>query len=417
MRLSELCIRRPVMTTLVMASLLLAGFFGYRQLPIAAIPRIEVPTISVSVQYPGYWRIPWRSRFAAPLERQFSTIAGVGAITSLNTEGSSQITPEFDLNRSIDAAALDVQSAISVAASRLPEDLPTPPAYRKVNFADAPVIFPGADLRDGPVAGDERVRRQGDEPAPVDAAGGRAGEHPGRSEARRERYDLDALATRGISVEEIRQAVAAQSTGRPLAASAHSAALYPGGEGRRADRGLLQADRRCLAQWRAGVRIQDIAKVEDSVENEEARAEFSAMRSIIVSVQRQPDANTVAVCDGIRNAPAAVPAGLPPTIKLNVLSDRSGRSAPRCTMCRSRAMLTAVLVILVILAFLRTLARHIHPGHRPAAVDHRHRSPAWRCSTSRSTTSACWRSPWRSASSSTMPSSCSRTSSATSSKA
>ena len=141
MRLSELCIRRPVMTTLVMASLLLAGFFGYRQLPIAAIPRIDVPTITVTTQYAGASPDTMAISVAAPLERQFSTIAGVTAITSLNTEGNSQITLEFDLSRNIDAAALDVQSAISVAASRLPEDLPTPPSYRKVNPADTPVIF------------------------------------------------------------------------------------------------------------------------------------------------------------------------------------------------------------------------------------------------------------------------------------
>ena len=141
MRLSELCIRRPVMTTLLMASLLLAGFFGYRQLPIAAIPRIDVPTITVSVQYPGASPDTMAVSVAAPLERQFSTIAGVTSITSLNTEGRTQVTLEFELNRNIDAAALDTQSAISVAASRLPEDLPTPPAYRKVNPADTPVIF------------------------------------------------------------------------------------------------------------------------------------------------------------------------------------------------------------------------------------------------------------------------------------
>src|SRR5215470_15648343 len=115
MRLSELCIRRPVMTTLVMASLLLAGFFGYRQLPIAAIPRIEVPTITVSVQYPGASPDTMAVSVAAPLERQFATIAGISTITSTNTQGSTQITLEFDLNRNIDAASLDVQSAISVA--------------------------------------------------------------------------------------------------------------------------------------------------------------------------------------------------------------------------------------------------------------------------------------------------------------
>src|SRR4029453_14557964 len=141
MRLSELCIRRPVMTTLVMASLLLAGFFGYRQLPIAAIPRIEVPTITVTTLYPGARAGTMAISVAAPLERQFPTIAGINLITSLNTEGSSQVTLEFDLNRNIDAAALDVQSAISVAASRLPEDLPAPPAYRKSYPAHLPCIF------------------------------------------------------------------------------------------------------------------------------------------------------------------------------------------------------------------------------------------------------------------------------------
>ena len=185
MRLSELCIRRPVMTTLLMASLLLAGFFGYRQLPIAAIPRIEVPTITVTVQYPGASPDTMAVSVAAPLERQFATIAGITSITSLSTEGNTQITLEFDLNRNIDAAALDVQSAISVAAARLPEDLPTPPAYRKVNPADTPGHLPGADLRHGAVAGDQRVRRQGDEPAALDAAGRRAGQHPGRAEAGR----------------------------------------------------------------------------------------------------------------------------------------------------------------------------------------------------------------------------------------
>ena len=115
MRLSEVCIRRPVMTTLLMASLLLAGFFGYRQLPLAAIPRIEVPTITVTAQYPGASAGHHGVSVAAPLERQFATIAGITSITSLNTEGSTQVTLEFDLNRNIDAAALDVQSAISVA--------------------------------------------------------------------------------------------------------------------------------------------------------------------------------------------------------------------------------------------------------------------------------------------------------------
>jgi HAE1 family hydrophobic/amphiphilic exporter-1 len=355
MRLSELCIRRPVMTTLVMASLLLAGFFGYRQLPIAAIPRIDVPTITVSVQYPGASPDTMAVSVAAPLERQFSTIAGVTSITSLNTEGRTQITLEFDLNRNIDAAALDTQSAISVAASRLPEDLPTPPAYRKVNPADTPVIFLAltsetalsqdmnefADKVMSPrlsmLPGVAQVNIQG-----------------AQKQAVRIKYDLDALATRGISVEDIRLAVAAQANISPIGSIRTQNQIYildvKGAEPTAAYFKPL------IVAWRNGapVRLQDIAKVEDSVEIEESRAEFNSMRSIIVSIQRQPDANTVAVTDAVRGILPQFEREMPPTIKLSVLSDRSESIRNSVHDVQITLMLTAVLVILVILAFLRT---------------------------------------------------------------
>jgi hydrophobic/amphiphilic exporter-1 (mainly G- bacteria), HAE1 family len=355
MRLSELCIRRPVMTTLVMASLLLAGFFGYRQLPIAAIPRIDVPTITVSVQYPGASPDTMAVSVAAPLERQFSTIAGVTSITSLNTEGRTQITLEFDLNRNIDAAALDTQSAISVAASRLPEDLPTPPAYRKVNPADSPVIFLAltsetalsqdmnefADKVMSPrlsmLPGVAQVNIQG-----------------AQKQAVRIKYDLDALATRGISVEDIRLAVAAQANISPIGSIRTQNQIYildvKGAEPTAAYFKPL------IVAWRNGapVRLQDIAKVENSVEIEEARAEFNSMRSIIVSIQRQPDANTVAVTDAVHGILPQFEREMPPTIKLSVLSDRSESIRDSVHDVQITLMLTAVLVILVILAFLRT---------------------------------------------------------------
>src|SRR5262245_27023521 len=215
MRLPEICIRRPVMTTLLMASLLLAGFFGYRQLPLAAIPRIEGPTITVSTTYPGASADTMAVSVAAPLERQFATIAGITASTSSNTQGSSQITLEFDLNRNIDAAALDVQSAISVALRRLPEDRPAPPSYRRVNPADAPIIFlaltsdtaPSQEMNEfadkvmsprlSTITGVAQITIQG-----------------AQKRAVRIKYDLDALASRGIPVEDILLAVggAAQGT-------------------------------------------------------------------------------------------------------------------------------------------------------------------------------------------------------------
>jgi HAE1 family hydrophobic/amphiphilic exporter-1 len=355
MRISELCIRRPVMTTLVMASLLLAGFFGYRQLPIAAIPRIEVPTITVTTQYPGASPDTMAVSVAAPLERQFSTIAGVTAITSLNTEGNSQITLEFDLNRNIDAAALDVQSAISVAASRLPEDLPTPPAYRKVNPADTPVMFLALT---SDTATSQDINEFADK-----VMSPRLSMLPGvaqvniqgaQKRAVRIKYDLDALATRGISVEDIRLAVAAVSSVSPIGSIRTQHQLY-----------ILQTQgaeptaayfKPVVVAWRNGapVRLEDIAKVEDSVENDEARTEFNAVRSIIVSIQRQPDANTVAVTDAIHQILPEFERLLPPTIKLTVLSDRSESIRASVHDVQLTLMLTAVLVILVILAFLRS---------------------------------------------------------------
>jgi HAE1 family hydrophobic/amphiphilic exporter-1 len=355
MRLSELCIRRPVMTTLLMASLLLAGFFGYRQLPIAAIPRIEVPTITVSVQYPGASPDTMAVSVAAPLERQFSTIAGVTSITSLNTEGRTQVTLEFDLNRNIDAAALDTQSAISVAASRLPEDLPTPPAYRKVNPADSPVIFLALTSE---TALSQEMNEFADK-----VMSPRLSMLPGvaqvniqgaQKQAVRIKYDLDALATRGISVEDIRLAVAAQANISPIGSVRTEHQIYildvKGAEPTAAYFKPL------VVTWRNGapVRLQDIAKVEDSVEIEESRAEFNAMRSIIVSIQRQPDANTVAVTDAVRNILPQFEREMPPTIKLSVLSDRSESIRDSVHDVQLTLLLTAVLVILVILAFLRT---------------------------------------------------------------
>src|SRR5690606_14132091 len=156
MKISELCIRRPVMTVLLMASLALAGLFAYRQLPIAAIPKIDVPTITVSARLPGASPDTMAVSVAAPLGRQVSTIAGITNVSSSSGGGGTTVTPEFALDRDIDTAALDVQSAISVATRRLPDDLEEPPAFRKVNPADSPVSFlaltsepiPSADINE-----------------------------------------------------------------------------------------------------------------------------------------------------------------------------------------------------------------------------------------------------------------------------
>jgi HAE1 family hydrophobic/amphiphilic exporter-1 len=355
MRLPELCIRRPVMTTLLMASLLLAGLFGYRQLPIAAIPRIEVPTITVTTQFPGASADTMAISVAAPLERQFATIAGITSITSLNTEGNSQITLEFDLNRNIDAASLDVQSAISVAARRLPEDLPTPPAYRRVNPADAPIIFLALTSDTTPSQEMNEFADKMMSPRLSTIPGvAQVNIYGAQKRAVRIKYDLDALATRGISVDEIAQAVAREAKIDPVGSIRTREQIYilevKGAEP------VAAFFKPLIVAWRNGapVRLEDVAKVEDSVENDEARAEFNGDRSIIVNVQRQPDANTVAVIDAVRAMLPEFQALLPPTVKLSVLSDRSESIRASVHDVELTLILTAFLVILVILAFLRT---------------------------------------------------------------
>ncbi|HEX5998620.1 MAG TPA: efflux RND transporter permease subunit [Hyphomicrobiaceae bacterium] len=355
MRLPEVCIRRPVMTTLLMASLLLAGFFGYRQLPIAAIPRIDIPTITVSVRYPGASADTMAVSVAAPLERQFATIAGITSITSLNTEGSTQVTLEFDLNRNIDAAALDVQSGISVATRRLPEDLPTPPAYRRVNPADSPIIFLALTSdTDAPQAINEFADKVMSPRLSTITGVAEVSIYGAQKRAVRIKYDLDALASRGISVEDIRQAVARESKVDPVGSIRTPEKVYilevKGAEPTAAYFKPL------VVAWRNGapVRLEDIASVEDSVENIEASGEYNGQRSIIVAVRRQPDANTVAVIDSIRAMIPEFERLLPPTIKLNVLSDRSVSIRESVHDVQVTLALTATLVIMVILAFLRT---------------------------------------------------------------
>jgi HAE1 family hydrophobic/amphiphilic exporter-1 len=343
------------MTTLLMASLLLAGLFGYRQLPIAAIPRIEVPTITVTTQFPGASADTMAISVAAPLERQFATIAGITSITSLNTEGNSQITLEFDLNRNIDAASLDVQSAISVAARRLPEDLPTPPAYRRVNPADAPIIFLALTSDTTPSQEMNEFADKMMSPRLSTIPGvAQVNIYGAQKRAVRIKYDLDALATRGISVDEIAQAVAREAKIDPVGSIRTREQIYilevKGAEP------VAAFFKPLIVAWRNGapVRLEDVAKVEDSVENDEARAEFNGDRSIIVNVQRQPDANTVAVIDAVRAMLPEFQALLPPTVKLSVLSDRSESIRASVHDVELTLILTAFLVILVILAFLRT---------------------------------------------------------------
>ncbi len=363
MKISELCIRRPVMTVLLMASIALAGLFAYRQLPIAAIPKIDVPTITVSARLPGASPDTMAVSVAAPLERQFSTIAGITNVTSSSVEGATTVTLEFTLDRDIDAAALDVQSAISVATRRLPDDLEEPPAFRKVNPADSPVIFLALTSETTPAAEINEFAETVMLPRLSTLPGvGEVTINGAQKRAVRIRYDFDALATRNISVEELRAAVSAIAGVGPLGSIRTDRQVYVL-ETKSAEATAAYFKPIVIA-WRNGapVRLQDVAQVLDSVEDDEAYAEYNGRRSIIISVRRQPDANTVAVTDAVRGMVPEFQSDLPPTVDLRILSDRSESIRDSVHDVEITLLITAVLVILVILAFLRNWRATIIPA-------------------------------------------------------
>ena len=292
--LSALCIRRPVMTILVMASFVIAGIFGYKQLPVAAVPRVDFPTIQVTAQLPGASPETMAASVASILERQFSTIAGVTTMTSTSSLGNTSIVLQFDLNRSIDGAALDVQSAISSALRRLPAELPTPPSFRKVNPADFPVMFLAVRS--------EQVRLSDVDAFSTRAILPRISTLPGVAQvvifgsqkyAVRVRANLDQLAVRGLTLQELQNAIVTANSSKPVGAIAdqrQSSILDATGPINKAADYMP-----VIVTWQNGapVRISDGAMAIDGVENDKVATWLDGTRAIVLAVFRQPDANTV----------------------------------------------------------------------------------------------------------------------------
>jgi HAE1 family hydrophobic/amphiphilic exporter-1 len=361
--ISELCIRRPVMTTLVMIAVLLTGVFGYRLLPVAALPRVDMPTIQVSASLPGASPEIMASSVATPLERQFSTIAGVNSITSISGQGSTSITLQFDLDRDIDGAALDVQSALSVAARRLPDEMTTPPSFQKVNPANQPVILLALSSETLPLSQVNEYADSMMSPRLATLPGvAQVSIYGAQKFAVRVRFNPDALAAKGISVDEVQQALAAANSNSPVGSldgSNQSFTLEASGP-------LAKAElyRPLVVAWRNGapVRLSDVATVEDSVENEKLASWFNGTRSIVLAIQRQPDANTVAVTDAVKNLLPEFRRILPPSVNLEVLVDRSESIRESVHDVQFTLALTMALVVMVIFLFLRSLRATIIPA-------------------------------------------------------
>ncbi len=361
MTLPELCIRRPVMTTLLMISFVMFGIAAYRLLPVAALPRVDFPTISISASLPGASPETMAASVAAPIERQLSTVAGITSMTSTSSAGQTTIIIQFDLNRDIDGASLDVQAALSIAQRRLPEEMTTPPSFRKVNPADQPIMFLSLSSDTMPLSA---VHEYGDVLSQqISQLPGIAqvGVYGGQKYAVRIQVDPEAAAARGLVLQDIRTAVQTANSNSPvgtLRGPAQDITLQATGQLQKA------ADyRQLVVAWRNGapIKLQEVARVVDSVENDKVASWFNSNRGIILAIQRQPDANTVSVVDSVKEKLPIFRAQVPPAVNIAVTNDRSISIREAVADVQFTLWLAVVLVVMVIYLFLKRISATLIP--------------------------------------------------------
>jgi HAE1 family hydrophobic/amphiphilic exporter-1 len=362
MSISELFIRRPITTTLVTSAILLFGIVAYRALPVSDLPNIDYPTIQVSAVLPGASPDTMASAVATPLERQFSTIAGIESMNSTNGIGYTNITVQFALSRSIDAAAQDIQSAISKAAQQLPPNMPAPPSYQKVNPADQPILYVAVSSPTLPLY-------QVDEYAETMMAqrismvsGVAQVQVYGSKYAVRVQLNPDALASRGIGVDEVQAAIQRANVNLPtgtLYGSKQSFTVQSNGQ-------LFNAAafRPLIVAYRNGnpVRLAEVANVIDSVENDKTISWYMNTRAIVLGIQRQPGTNTIQVVDGVRQLLPQFQKQIPASVKMTILYDRSISIRESISDVKFTLFLTICLVVLVIFLFLRNVSATVIPS-------------------------------------------------------
>ncbi|CAO3418627.1 efflux RND transporter permease subunit [Azospirillum doebereinerae] len=363
MNLSELCIRRPVMTILLTAALVLGGLAAYRQLPTAALPRVDFPVVSVTATLAGAAPETMAASVASPLEREFSTIAGIDTITSSSTLGNSSIIIQFVLERDIDAAAADVQAAIARTLRRLPAEMTTPPSYRKVNPADQPILFISLNSPTLELSALNDIAETIIQPKVATLPGvAQVQIYGSQKYAVRVQVDPNALAVRGIGIDELQKAMAAANANTPVGTLTGARqqlviASNPQLPDAAAFRDLIIAYRN-----NAPVRLSDVAQVQDSVENNRTASWLNGTRSIMLAVQRQPDANTVEVVDRVRTLIPSFQAQLPAAAAIKIVNDRSLSIREAVEDVQFTLGLTIGLVVMVIFLFLRRLSATLIPA-------------------------------------------------------
>jgi HAE1 family hydrophobic/amphiphilic exporter-1 len=355
------------MTTLIMSAILLFGIMAYRLLPVSDLPNVDFPNIVVSASLPGASPETMASAVATPLERQFSTIAGLDNMTSVSALGSTQINLQFNLSRNIDAAAQDVQAMIAKAARLLPPDMPTPPTYQKVNPADQPIIYVALSSPTLPLSSvDEYAETTMAQRISMISGVAQVQVYGSQKYAVRAQLDPRALASRGIGIDEVANAVANGNVNLPtgtLQGATKSFTIQTGGQ-------LMDAEsyRPLIVAYRNGnpVRLQELGRVIDSVENDKVASWYNTSqaktRAVILAIQRQPGTNTVEVVDSIKKLLPTFRAVMPASVSLDILFDRSKSIRESVGDVKLTLMLAIILVVLVIFLFLRNLSATIIPS-------------------------------------------------------
>jgi HAE1 family hydrophobic/amphiphilic exporter-1 len=359
----ELFIRRPVMTTLVMLAIVIFGLMAYGQLPVNDLPNVDFPTIAVTATLPGASPETIAAAVTTPLERQFSTIAGIDSMTSSSVLGRSAITIQFALGRNIDAAAQDVQAAIAKSAPLLPPSMPSPPTYQKVNPADQPILFMALTSPTLPLyAVNEYAETLVAQRISTLSGVAQVQVFGQQKYAVRVQLDPGALASRGIGLDEVRAAIARGNVNLPtgtLQGPTQAVNVQATGQLTSA-----AAYRPLVVAYRDGrpVRLEELGRVVDGVQNDKAAAWFNDSRAVVLAVQRQPGTNTIQIVDAITALIPTLEAQMPPSVKLNILYDRSVAIRASVHEVQFTLVLTICLVVLVIFLFLRNLSATVIPS-------------------------------------------------------
>jgi multidrug efflux pump len=355
MSISAPFIARPIATWLLAIAIMLAGILGYRSLPVSALPEVDFPTIQVTTQLPGANPETTATLITASLERQFGQIPGLLLMTSLSSEGTSQITLQFVLSRSIDSAAQDVQSGIDAASATLPANLPYPPTYSKVNPADAPILTLALTSDRIPI---DQVSDAADtllQPKLAEIDGvGRVTVQGGMRPAVRVRIDPARLAAYGLSMEDVRSAVAASNVnGAKGGFDGPRVAYALGANDQLVD---AKAYQDLVIAWRNGapVRLSAVGSVVSGVENNRVSASYDGQPAVVLDIQRQPGANIVQTVQAIKAALPALQHAVPSGVTMSIVSDRTDTIKASVADVQLTLIMAVVLVVLVIFAFLRS---------------------------------------------------------------